>query len=150
MTTPEQNPVIDSYVLGLDRCTPDVAHRIGGKGVGLGSLVAHGFGVPDGFVVTVEAYRECIAPITDAIAAAMASAGSTAGDEAASTAVAALFDDTVLTRSVRTAIETSYAHLGDDVPVAVRSNATAEDTADASFAGQQDTYLWIRGADDVA
>jgi rifampicin phosphotransferase len=150
MTAPVQNPATDAYVLGLDRCTPDVADRIGGKGLGLGSLVAHGFGAPDGFVVTVDGYRECIAPISDAIATALASAGTTAGDEAASTAVAALFDDAVLTRSVRAAIETSYARLGDQVPVAVRSSATAEDTADASFAGQQDTYLWIRGAEEVA
>ena len=149
MTTPVQNAVGDTYVLGLDRCTPEVANRIGGKGVGLGSLVTHGFDVPDGFVVTVDAYRECTAPISDAIATAMALAGNAAEDEAASSAVAALFDDIVLTPSVRAAIETSYARLGDDVPVAVRSSATAEDTADASFAGQQDTYLWVRGTEDV-
>ena len=150
MTATAQNPVSDMYVLGLDRCAPDVADRIGGKGVGLGSLVEHGFGVPAGFVVTVEAYRECVVPISAAIAAAMALSGDAAGDEAASKAVAELFDNSILTRAVCSAIETSYARLGDDVPVAVRSSATAEDTADASFAGQQDTYLWICGAENVA
>jgi rifampicin phosphotransferase len=150
MTTRRKDPIIDAYVLGLDRCTPESADRIGGKGLGLGRLVAQGFSVPDGFVVTVEAYHECIAPIGDSISTAMASAGTTAGDEAASTAVAALFDGIVLTHPVRAAIDASYAMLGDDVPVAVRSSATAEDAADASFAGQQDTYLWIRGAENVA
>jgi cytochrome P450 len=46
-------------------------------------------------------------------------------------------------------IRAAYAALGDDVPVAVRSSATSEDGADASFAGQYDTYLWVTGADEV-
>jgi pyruvate,water dikinase len=50
---------------------------------------------------------------------------------------------------VEAAIRDGYAALGDDVPVAVRSSATAEDSADTSFAGQQDTYLWVVGADAV-
>jgi pyruvate,water dikinase len=47
------------------------------------------------------------------------------------------------------AVAAAYAELGDDVPVAVRSSAVAEDMPDASFAGVQDTYLWVRGADSV-
>src|SRR3954451_11115151 len=50
---------------------------------------------------------------------------------------------------VAQAITDAYAQLGDDVAVAVRSSATAEDAGDASFAGQQDTYLWVRGANAV-
>jgi pyruvate,water dikinase len=50
---------------------------------------------------------------------------------------------------VRAAIAARYRALGDDAPVAVRSSATGEDAADASFAGLQDTYLWVRGADEV-
>src|SRR4051794_15673359 len=46
-------------------------------------------------------------------------------------------------------IRAAYAALGGDVPVAVRSSATSEDAADASCAGQYDTYLWVTGADDV-
>jgi pyruvate,water dikinase len=46
-------------------------------------------------------------------------------------------------------VRAAYAALGDDVAVAVRSSATSEDAADASCAGQYDTYLWITGADDV-
>jgi hypothetical protein len=56
---------------------------------------------------------------------------------------------TELSPEVAEAIATAYARLGDDVPVAVRSSAIAEDSADASFAGQQDTYLWVVGEDEV-
>ena len=58
------------------------------------------------------------------------------------------------TPEVEKSLRHSYAELSrrcgvDDVPVAVRSSATSEDSPDASFAGEHDTYLWIRGADDV-
>jgi pyruvate,water dikinase len=54
-----------------------------------------------------------------------------------------------LPERVREAVLAAYAELGADAPVAVRSSATAEDSADASFAGVQDTYLWVRGAESV-
>jgi pyruvate,water dikinase len=50
---------------------------------------------------------------------------------------------------VRADIVAAYAALGDDEPVAVRSSAVGEDSGEATFAGQQETYLWVRGADDV-
>jgi pyruvate,water dikinase len=50
---------------------------------------------------------------------------------------------------VRAEVSEQYARLGDDVPVAVRSSAVGEDSAEATFAGQQETYLWVRGADGV-
>jgi len=50
---------------------------------------------------------------------------------------------------VEAAIRAAYASMGEGTPVAVRSSATAEDLPDASFAGQQDTYLWVKGADAV-
>jgi pyruvate,water dikinase len=54
-----------------------------------------------------------------------------------------------LPSEVEAEVRAAYAAMGDDMPVAVRSSATAEDLPDASFAGQQDTYLWVRGADQV-
>jgi cytochrome P450 len=54
-----------------------------------------------------------------------------------------------MSTEVAEAIAAAYARLGDSVPVAVRSSAIAEDSADASFAGQQDTYLWVVGEDEV-
>lgn len=56
---------------------------------------------------------------------------------------------TEMSDDVAEAIAAAYARLGDSVPVAVRSSAIAEDSADASFAGQQDTYLWVVGEDEV-
>jgi pyruvate,water dikinase len=54
-----------------------------------------------------------------------------------------------LTDASRHDIVTRYRAMGEDVPVAVRSSALGEDSAEATFAGQQDTYLWVRGADAV-
>jgi len=54
-----------------------------------------------------------------------------------------------LTDALRRDVAARYAGLGADVPVAVRSSALGEDSAEATFAGQQDTYLWVRGADAV-
>jgi pyruvate,water dikinase len=50
---------------------------------------------------------------------------------------------------LRAEVAARYAALGDDAPVAVRSSAIGEDSAEATFAGQQDTYLWVRGLDAV-
>ena len=69
--------------------------------------------------------------------------------EAAAARLRVLVETTPLPADVADAIRDAYAALGDDVPVAVRSSATAEDGAEASFAGQQDTYLWVVGADAV-
>ena len=111
-----------SHVLWLEECGADAAPLVGGKAVGLGHLVRQGHRVPNGFAVTTAAYREALA----------AGRPATVGDRLAAEIVAA------------------YRRLGGDgVPVAVRSSATAEDTAEASFAGQHDTYLWVRGADAV-
>ena len=54
-----------------------------------------------------------------------------------------------LTDILRRDIAARYGELGDDVPVAVRSSALGEDSAEATFAGQQDTYLWVRGIDAI-
>ncbi|QGF22629.1 PEP/pyruvate-binding domain-containing protein [Raineyella fluvialis] len=114
----------------------------GGKGANLGELMRAGFPVPDGFVITTEAYDSFVADndLTDR-AAALAGTGDTA-------AIAALFDDATLPPELAAAITTAYAALGQG-SVAVRSSATAEDLPGASFAGQQETYLNISGADEV-
>jgi pyruvate,water dikinase len=54
-----------------------------------------------------------------------------------------------LSDALRAEIAARYGALGDDVPVAVRSSALGEDSAEATFAGQQDTYLWVRSLDGV-
>jgi pyruvate,water dikinase len=136
----------------------DVASA-GGKGANLGELTAAGLPVPDGFVVVAPAYatflvqtglRERLAELLDPV-----DVEDTAALQAASAAARALFDETPVPESLAHEIRVAYGKLaggsGEDalLPVAVRSSATAEDTAATSFAGMNETYLNIRGADAV-
>ncbi len=133
----------------LDRAMLAVA---GGKAANLSELVAAGFPVPAGFCVTTAAY-EMVATDAGLEPTLTALAGTPPGDatllaelatEARSCLLGASVPD-VLGRAVAEA----YGELGDGVPVAVRSSATAEDLPGASFAGQQDTYLNVVGAESV-
>jgi phosphohistidine swiveling domain-containing protein len=107
----------------------------GGKGESLGRLARAGLPVPPGFHVTTAAYRAFVAAHDLRIT----------GDEAE---VAALFAAHPVPPQIAAAIRDAYAALGSPA-VAVRSSATAEDLPGASFAGQQDTFLDVRGADAV-
>jgi rifampicin phosphotransferase len=113
--------------------------EVGGKAANLGVLTRAGFPVPAGFAVTIAAYER--------VAAGAGLEGLT-GDELGDRARAALLDAPV-PAAVADAVRAAYAGLGTDTPVAVRSSATAEDLPWASFAGQQDTYLNVVGADAV-
>jgi pyruvate,water dikinase len=138
------------HVMTLAECVgEDAAARTGGKAVGLGRLLAAGLPVPGGFAVTTDAYREALRDELAAIDGLLGAGGSPAANAEASAAIRARIERAGLSPAVTRAIEDAYAALGDDVPVAVRSSATAEDTGEASFAGQQDTYLWVRGIDAV-
>jgi phosphohistidine swiveling domain-containing protein len=111
----------------------------GGKGANLGELMAAGFPVPDGFIVSTEAYATVVeeaglAPVIDA--------GPAAGDDGAT--IRAAFERVRIPDGLSAPILAAYADLGGG-PVAVRSSATAEDRAGAAFAGQQDTYLNVVG-----
>lgn len=121
----------------------DVADA-GGKAANLGELVRAGFPVPPGFVVTTAAYRVALdrAGLTAQVHA-LAAEGPTAAPR-----IRALFDDVALPAALADDIAAAYAALGSPA-VAVRSSATAEDLPGASFAGQQDTYLDVRGEDAV-
>ena len=106
----------------------------GGKGANLGELLRAGFPVPEGFVVSTAAY---------------ALAASAAGVDAEQTAEAGpRLRAAAVPESVASAVREAYRALGAR-PVAVRSSATAEDLPDASFAGQQDTFLDVVGDDAV-
>lgn len=126
---------------------------VGGKGANLGVLTRAGFPVPAGFTVTTTAYQDFlagtglvgkIASIVDTI-----DFGDANGVEAAAGEIRALVDGADMPPEVAHAITTAYGSLGDATRVAVRSSGTAEDLADASFAGQHDTYLHIVGTVDV-
>ena len=132
----------------------------GGKGANLGELMRAGFPVPQGFVVTTAAYAQMAdraglaALVEEALGAGAAGQGSGRAAVAASPdgAPAARLREAVraagLPEDVRQAVVRAYAELGGG-PVAVRSSATAEDLGDAAFAGQQDTFLDVVGAEAV-
>jgi phosphoenolpyruvate synthase/pyruvate phosphate dikinase len=143
-----------SHVLWLEECGADAAALVGGKALGLGQLVRQGHRVPPGFAVTTTAYREALTAsgLAPEIRELLAGAATAKAQLTASERVRALFDRMAADAGLAGEIAAAYRRLGGDAdaPVAVRSSATAEDTAEASFAGQQDTYLWVRGAEEVA
>ncbi|MFL6026110.1 MAG: PEP/pyruvate-binding domain-containing protein, partial [Friedmanniella sp.] len=121
----------------------DVA-AVGGKAANLGELIRAGFPVPPGFVVTTDAYASFVAEqgLLEPIRA-LAADGPNAADAIRSLFVAAPFPP-----DLRAEIAEAYQQLAAPA-VAVRSSATAEDLAEASFAGQQDSYLDVRGLQQV-
>lgn len=137
----------------LDTLTRADAPLTGAKAARLGELAAAGLPVPAGFVLDVAAYRAAVAahpPLAEAIAALEAAAAPTAlDDEAAFAAVAPLFMRMPLPPSLEAAVRDAVARLGEGTPLAVRSSAPGEDGAQASFAGQQQTFLNVVGPDQV-
>jgi cytochrome P450 len=144
----ERRGETSEHVVAFDRCGSADVPRVGGKAASLGTMLQAGFPVPDGFAVTTGAYRATlggdVAARISRELAALDSDDVTALDAAAAR-LRLLVETTPLPADVADAIRAAYAKLGDDVPVAVRSSATAEDGAEDSFAGQQDTYLWVVG-----
>ncbi|MGA3136734.1 MAG: PEP/pyruvate-binding domain-containing protein [Terracidiphilus sp.] len=141
-----------SFTLPLD--SPDAAlERVGGKGASLARMVAAGLPVPPGFHVTTEAYCRFVKEnhLRDGILAAVApaQANEPATLERASEQIQSLFAQGTMPGEIAGAIRQRYSELGADIAVAVRSSATAEDLPDASFAGQLETYLNVRGPDAV-
>ncbi|ROT31778.1 PEP/pyruvate-binding domain-containing protein [Micromonospora sp. HM5-17] len=120
-------------VLPLDDAAADLP-SVGGKGAALARLLRDGLPVPGGFHITTEAYRIFVSAFRDQI------------DTADPDRTAALFARHEIPASVAEEIMQAYRALGPDVPVAVRSSATAEDLPEMSFAGQQDSVLNVRGA----
>jgi pyruvate,water dikinase len=130
-----------------ERCT-DV-QATGGKGASLARLAAMGLPVPPGFVVCCDTLEHALGDRADALRAAIAEAG----DETQLAGCAARAQEIIgaarLPEELELDLRARYAELGDDVAVAVRSSAASEDGDAASFAGQQETYLNVRGGDDV-
>jgi pyruvate,water dikinase len=128
----------------------------GGKGANLGELTSAGLPVPDGFVVGAPAYavfcvqtglRERLTELLGVV-----NVEDTEALQAASAAARELFDQTPIPEGLAAEIRSAYEQLAPEdpqTPVAVRSSATAEDTAATSFAGMNETFLNIRGADAV-
>ena len=140
-------------ILLLDDERADLA-AVGGKGASLGRLANADFHVPTGFFVTTAAYRdfleynELYTPIQTVLASC--DFADPESVTAASEEIRALFAAGEIPAHIAEEVITAYAGLpGNGPAVAVRSSATAEDLPDFSFAGQQDTYLNIKGPEDV-
>ncbi len=124
---------------------------VGGKAANLGELVRAGLPVPPGFVITTDAYRRFVAGngLAESIQELVPEPDAEVDRFAdAAEQIASLFAGGTVPAPLLADLATAYAELGSPA-VAVRSSATAEDLAEASFAGQQDTYLNIVGADAV-
>ena len=146
-------------VIPLDALGSDDVPRVGGKNASLGEMIQHlaeaGIRVPGGFATTSRAYRMLLAENDleeqiRALTEAYQSGARSLGD--AGEAIRRLFLDARVPEPVVQAIRDAYRDLGErlgreDPDVAVRSSATAEDLPEASFAGQQETFLNVRGAE---
>ncbi len=145
-------------VCWLEDCRKDSVALVGGKCSSLGELIHAGVRVPPGFALTTAGYRRFMAEAGLDREVVALLAGADAADLDALEAISARIRAAIEAQSFSTEIEDRVAELYRKlalrcglpaVPVAVRSSATAEDLPDASFAGQQDTFLWIRGIDEV-
>lgn len=129
------------------------ANEAGGKGANLGELTSARLPVPPGFVVTAQAYLAAIdaSGAREKLRAIRAALDVTddAALAAASAQAQALITATAVPADVADAVRAAYAALGADVNVAVRSSGTSEDSGAASFAGMNQTFTNVTGADAV-
>jgi rifampicin phosphotransferase len=134
-----------ALLVDLSNIGATMINEVGGKALNLGIMSSGGLPVPGGFCVTTDAYCLVVADRLDDLMGKLAEttdadAVAAAAEEARRRVLAIEPPD-----ELRSAIADHYRALGSDEPVAVRSSATAEDLAYASFAGQQDTYLNVIG-----
>jgi len=133
---------------------------VGGKNASLGEMIHSGMPVPPGFAVTAYAYEKFIEQtlIAEKIYKIIKETVKDPNDpkqyDAASKKIRELIDKTPMLEEIANAVKLAYKELNKrlnlkNVFVAVRSSATAEDLPDASFAGQQETYLNVKGPDDL-
>ncbi|MGI9197107.1 MAG: PEP/pyruvate-binding domain-containing protein [Candidatus Nanopelagicales bacterium] len=147
-----------SVVMWFESYWPGMKNEVGGKAASLGEMTGAGLPVPPGYAVTTAGYRAAHdAADLDATLARLLH-GLDIADTGQVSAVCSEIREEIrgmpLPADVEDEIRSAYATLCrkcevEDLPVAVRSSATSEDSPDASFAGEHDTYLWIRGADAV-
>jgi pyruvate,water dikinase len=131
------------------------AATFGGKSASLGELIAAGIPVPPGFALSTSGFGAFVeeAGLAGRISSAVSDLSPADLDRvnAVSSAISEGMRSAPVPESVRAEVARRYAELAGDAdpPVAVRSSALGEDSQDATFAGQQETYLWVRGADGV-
>jgi pyruvate,water dikinase len=146
------------YTLWFDKAGKEAIGLVGGKNASLGELIKADIPVPPGFSVTTETYLEFLSgggmkgKIEEILS--RVDLQDVASLENASKVIRQLMAEASLPKRIEEEISSNYQALAQvfdvpDLPVAVRSSATAEDLPGASFAGQQDTFLWVQGSDEV-
>lgn len=128
------------YIRLLQELTRDDLSLAGGKGANLGELVLAGMNVPEGFVLTIDGYRFCLANVQ----LPKMNVNDLPTLEAVTSKLQMQIENVTLPNEVIIEILEAYRKMGSPM-VAVRSSATTEDLPSASFAGQQETYLNIQG-----
>jgi rifampicin phosphotransferase len=140
-------------IIWFDEKSSTDAAMVGGKGANLGVLTDAGFPVPVGFTVTTAVYGEFIrdAHLADTISGILAEIdfSDVKATDSQAARIRKCIQSAELSEPIAREIIAAYEKLGVDARVAVRSSGTAEDLEGASFAGQHDTYLHIRTAEDV-
>ena len=146
------------YVLFFDEVTKDSIELVGGKGANLGELVKAGFPVPNGYCISVDAYKSIVgeSDIQEKINKIIATVDwdKPSDIEEKSLPIRELIMSRPIPDKIKKEIINAYYKLTqvgqpNGAAVAVRSSATAEDLPDASFAGQQETYLNILGEHEL-
>ncbi|MDD1671902.1 MAG: phosphoenolpyruvate synthase, partial [Methanomicrobiales archaeon] len=140
-------------ILQLGEITKEDIVLVGGKGASLGEMASIGLPVPKAFVVTAQAFRKFLieAGIEETLFPTLEHLNieDTAALDRAAEASKALILQEKMPEYLKKEIKKAYQRMGSNLVVAVRSSATAEDLPGASFAGQQETYLNIKGVDDL-
>ena len=150
----------EKLILWFEELGKEDIPLVGGKNANLGEMTKAGIPVPPGFAITAYAYQKFLKEtgIAEKIYQTIKETVTDPNDpkqyEEASKKVRQLIESTPMPKEIEEAIRNAYAELSKktkmvDVFVAVRSSATAEDLPGASFAGQQETYLNVRGADEL-
>lgn len=148
------------YVLWFDKLTKKDIHLVGGKNANLGEMIHAEMPVPEGFAITAQAYEQFITDtgIANKVYRFIEEIVTKKDDprqfEQASRKIRRLIEASEMPKNIASAIKEAYRRLSTEHPtkdfsVAVRSSATAEDLPDASFAGQQETYLNVKGTDTL-
>ena len=150
---------MNAQVISLDKLGKNDIDKVGGKNASLGEMISHltdlGVSVPGGFATTADAFNKFLIDtglqqkIQDELQ------GLDVNDVNALTITGKKIRDLIISQELPQDLEQeirqAFAEMsqGEDIAVAVRSSATAEDLPDASFAGQQETFLNIRGIDNI-
>ncbi|CDO08453.1 phosphoenolpyruvate synthase [Mycolicibacterium cosmeticum] len=145
--------MVPAYSLNLDTVDLGAQALVGGKAARLGELARNGFAVPPGFCVTVQAFDRFVTAVPSHAALLERLSGLDADDHdaigALSAQLRATLESAAMPADIEAAIRGAVTRLGAERPCAVRSSATAEDLATASFAGQQDSYLDVVGHREI-